>query len=157
MMIVHSCQRPPLWARRSEASRLRSGRSTDRHADKEGNLRGNAVLDGARGHPAVRLRLKGQTLLHRRTFTHLALPLSSSSVGFKFKSRIRRTSSNVSRGDARAWLSIFFRQISTINEYVVLSQRWAAIFPKGPRMNLWLLQRTGPTVTFINIYNQVFY
>lgn len=55
-----SCQRPAVRARSGETGGFRSGRSADGYADQEGNLCGNAILDGSRGHPAVCLRLKGQ-------------------------------------------------------------------------------------------------
>lgn len=46
LLILCSCQRPAVGARPGEAGGLRGGGSADGHADKEGNLRGNAVLDG---------------------------------------------------------------------------------------------------------------
>lgn len=69
--LVHSCKRPAVRTRSGEAGGLRRGRSADRHADQEGNLRGNAVLDGAWSHPAVCLRLKGQAPVY---FTANASP-----------------------------------------------------------------------------------
>lgn len=61
-----SCQRPAVGARPGEAGGFWGGRSTDGHADQEGDLRGNTVLDGPRGHPAVRLRLQGQTQFYKK-------------------------------------------------------------------------------------------
>lgn len=62
LLIPHSCQRAAVGARPGETGRLRSGGAADGYADQEGNLCGDAVLDGSRGHPAVRLRLQGEWL-----------------------------------------------------------------------------------------------
>lgn len=63
IMIVFSRQRAAVGARPGETGGLRCGRSADGHADQEGNVCGDAVLDGPRGYPAVRLRLQGKTLV----------------------------------------------------------------------------------------------
>lgn len=61
-IILCSRQRAAVRARPGETGRLRCGRSADGYADQEGNLCGDAVLDGSRGHPAVCLRLQGKCL-----------------------------------------------------------------------------------------------
>ena len=62
--IFCSCQRAAVRARPGETGRLWRGRPADGYTDQEGNLCGYTVLDGSRGHPAVRLRLQGKGL-HR--------------------------------------------------------------------------------------------
>lgn len=44
---------------RREACRFRRRRAADQHDQQEEHLRGDAVLDGARSHQAVRVRLEG--------------------------------------------------------------------------------------------------
>lgn len=61
IIILCSCQRPAVRARSGEIGGLRCGRSADRYADQEGNVCWDAILDGSRGYPAVRLRLQGKT------------------------------------------------------------------------------------------------
>lgn len=56
-----SRQRAAVRTRRGEAGRLWSGGPADGHPDKEEHVCGHALLDGTRGHKAVRLRLKGQS------------------------------------------------------------------------------------------------
>lgn len=94
VLCLCSCQRPAVRAWSGEAGRFRSGRSADRHADQKGNLRGNAVLDGARGHPAVRLRFKGQTPVDLTTDTFVVRvhPFKPLSCGlFLFENQTERT------------------------------------------------------------------
>lgn len=86
ILILGSCQRPAVGARAGEAGGLRGGRSADGHV-QEGYLRGNAVLDGSGGHPAVRLRLQGKTPVYITANCQLHPRKGSGSynvIGFKW-------------------------------------------------------------------------
>lgn len=69
-----SRQRAAVRARRREAGRLRGGGPADGHPDQEEHVRRDSVLDGARGHKAISLRLKGQK--HELNIVVLHIPTS---------------------------------------------------------------------------------
>lgn len=67
LIILHSCQRAAVRAWAGETGRLWRSRTADGHTDQEGDLCGHTLLDGSRGHPAVRLRLQGEWLAAANT------------------------------------------------------------------------------------------
>ena len=60
-----SRQRAPIHERRREVGRLRGGRAADQHDQQAEHVRGHALLDGARGHQAERLRRQSRHLVAR--------------------------------------------------------------------------------------------